>query len=96
MALRGTARPGMSGSPLVDGSGEVAGMLLARGDPMAPGSLALGERLGVPVADLAVMVPASWLRAMASLAGVPDPTAPATQKAPAVSRIVCAATSPVS
>ena len=77
-ALRGTAAPGMSGGPVVDAQGEVVGMLLARGTP--PHQLmALGQRLGFPGHGVAVMVPAPWLRAMASLAKVPAPPASQTR-----------------
>ena len=93
-ALRGTAAPGMSGSPLVDAKGEVVGMLLAKGDANAPDSPALAQRLGFSVDGIALMVPAPWLRAMADLANVPIPTTPQAPKDPPPSRIACAAAAP--
>ena len=62
MPLRGAvAESGMSGAPLVDGSGRVAGMLLGRGDPAATGSAALALRVGYPVEQIAIALPAKLL-----------------------------------
>lgn len=87
--LRGTAVPGMSGSPVVDAKGEVVGMLLAKGDANAPDSPALAQRLGFSVDGIALMVPAPWLLAMANLAGVPELSAGQPAPQPAVARVVC-------
>jgi hypothetical protein len=71
---------------------------LGKGDSTAPGSRQLERRLGFPVAEIAVMVPAPWLRAAASLAGVPESAAPARNRRaagePAVIRIVCTGAEP--
>ncbi len=36
-------------------------MLLGRGDPAAAGSAELARRIGFPVAEIAIAVPAEWL-----------------------------------
>lgn len=95
MALRGVARPGMSGSPLLDASGAVAGMLIGKGDPAAHGSAGLAKQLGFSVGEIAMMVPAPWLRAAADLAGatlVPASGLGQTVGAPTPVRIVCTTT----
>ena len=74
------AHPGMSGAPVVDARGRVAGMLLGRGDATAPGSAALARRIGYPVAEVAVAVPARWLPQ-------PGPTLPTGAVTPA--RVLC-------
>ena len=51
----------MSGAPVVDARGRVVGMLLGRGDPAAAGSEELARRIGFPVAEIAIAVPAEWL-----------------------------------
>ena len=62
LPLRGAvAHAGMSGAPVVDARGRVVGMLLGRGDPGAPGSAELARRIGFPVAEIAIAVPAEWL-----------------------------------
>jgi S1-C subfamily serine protease len=62
MPLRGVvAEPGMSGSPLVDARGRVAGMLLGRGDPAAHGALEIARKVGFPVSEIAIALPAAWL-----------------------------------
>ena len=62
MPLRGAvAHAGMSGAPVVDARGRVVGMLLGRGDPAAAGSEELTRRIGFPVAEIAIAVPAEWL-----------------------------------
>jgi hypothetical protein len=74
--VRGVARPAMSGSPLVDGAGQVAGILLARGDSARPDAPAVEARLGMSADELALAVPAPWMRAVASVAGLALPTGP--------------------
>ena len=62
MPLHGpVAEPGLSGAPLIDGHGRVAGMLLGRGDPMAPPSADLAQRVGYPIEEIAIALPAEWL-----------------------------------
>ena len=62
MPLRGeVAHAGMSGAPVVDEQGRVIGMLLGRGDPAAPGAAELARRIGYPVAEVAIALPAAWL-----------------------------------
>ena len=79
MPLHGTpAEPGMSGAPLIDAGGRVAGMLLGRGDTAAPGAASLARRLGHPVEEIAIALPARWL---------PRPTA-ATGRV-VVARVLC-------
>ena len=74
------AHAGMSGAPVVDARGRVAGMLLGRGDAAAPGSAALARRIGYPVAEVAVAVPARWLPQ-------PGPARPTGAVTPA--RVLC-------
>jgi S1-C subfamily serine protease len=62
------AEPGMSGAPLVDARGRVAGMLLGRGDAAAPGAVVLARRLGYPVEEIAIALPSRWLPASAAAA----------------------------
>ncbi|MFL5334001.1 MAG: serine protease [Geminicoccaceae bacterium] len=81
MPLHGAvAHPGMSGAPVVDAHGRVVGMLLGRGDPAAPGSADLAGRIGFPVAEVAVALPARWL----PQPGVAAPTGEVT-----VARVLC-------
>jgi S1-C subfamily serine protease len=81
LPLRGAvAHPGMSGAPVVDARGRVVGMLLGRGDRAAPGSTELAERIGFPVAEVAVAVPARWL---------PQPEAAAPVGEVTVARVLC-------
>ena len=62
LPLRGAvAHAGMSGAPVVDARGRVVGMLLGRGDPAAPGAAELARRIGYPVAEIAIILPAEWL-----------------------------------
>ncbi len=62
LPLRGAvAHAGMSGAPVVDARGLVVGMLLGRGDPAAPGAAELARRIGYPVAEIAIILPAEWL-----------------------------------
>lgn len=83
MPMRGAvAAGGMSGAPLLDRQGRVAGMLLGRGDPAAPGAADLARALGFPVAEIAIALPARWLPA-------PDPGA--RPGAVVVARVVCRA-----
>jgi S1-C subfamily serine protease len=81
LPLRGAvAHAGMSGAPVVDAGGRVVGMLLGRGDPAAAGSEELAGRIGFPVAEIAVAVPAAWLPA----AGKGQAVGPVT-----VARVLC-------
>ena len=59
LPLRGeVAHAGMSGAPVVDARGRVVGMLLGRGDPAAPGAAELARRIGFPVTEIAIILPA--------------------------------------
>ena len=69
MALNGRAPFRDERESPIDSAGEVAGMLLGKGDPAAPDLPALAQQLGYSVGNVAVMVPAPWLRAAAELAG---------------------------
>lgn len=72
MPLRGAvAAPGMSGAPVLDAQGRIAGMLLGRGDPSAPGAAELARQIGFEVEEIAIAVPARWLgeRAPAATGG---------------------------
>ena len=83
LPLRGAvARAGMSGAPIVDVAGRVVAMLLGRGDPAAPGATELAQRLGFPVAEVAITLPAAWL---------PEPGPTAAPAAVTVARVWCLA-----
>ncbi len=84
MPLRGAvAEPGMSGAPLLDPGGRVAGMLLGRGDAAAADAAALARRVGYPVDEIAIALPAIWL-ARAQAAADPPRRGPVT-----VARVLC-------
>ncbi len=91
-ALRGVARHGMSGSPVLDGNGAVVGMLVAKGDGSSPWSSQLARQLGFAVDDIALLVPAPWLRAMAAVGGVGASPTSAPILEPVPERIMCGAT----
>lgn len=82
MPLRGAvAAPGMSGAPVLDAQGRIAGMLLGRGDPAAPGAAELARKIGFAVEEIAIAVPAHWL-------GERGPAA--ASGAVTVARVLCA------
>jgi hypothetical protein len=84
MPLRGgVAEAGMSGAPLLDTQGRVAGMLLGRGDPAAAASAALARRMGYPVDQIAIALPAALLADMVP-AGRTELPGPVT-----VARVLC-------
>jgi hypothetical protein len=84
MPLRGAvAEAGMSGAPLLDAQGRVAGMLLGRGDPEAAASAALAQRMGYPVDQIAIALPAALLADMVP-AGRMERRGPVT-----VARVLC-------
>jgi S1-C subfamily serine protease len=84
MPLRGAvAEAGMSGAPLLDAQGRVAGMLLGRGDPAAAASAALAQRMGYPVDQIAIALPAALLADMVP-AGRTERRGPVT-----VARVLC-------